>query len=444
MRGAGGRPWPAFGLLVAVALVLRLGFIAATAEYVPAHDDRRYARLACSIVVAGQYSMRTPQTTRDGCGPMPAGANEPTAFRAPAYAFFLAGVHAVGDASPGGFWTDGRVANALLGTLVVALVGLIALQVWGRRVAIAAVALCAVDLPLILVGGPLLSETLFVALVLAAVAAALRCRTAGRPLWWAAGAGALAGAATLTRPAGLVLLLPLALTVATRPRRPGAAVALVIAAALTIAPWTARNLVEMHAFIPVNTQVGSWLAGTYNEQARADPQHPAAMQIRVRAFRDLDGLDEVPRQRALTRRAISYAAGHPGYIPEVILRNTMRMLNLEGADWWRERGNSTGMPGWAADAGAYGFWAFALLALLGALTAGARRAPPGLWMTPVLLFGVVVIAGSQIRYRAPVEPFLVLLAALAVASLGTDARVNEAVRRVRSRLPRRRAARASG
>jgi 4-amino-4-deoxy-L-arabinose transferase-like glycosyltransferase len=414
--GHGSRLAIAFGLLLAVALLLRLGFIAVTADYVPAHDDRRYARLACSIAVAGQYSLRTPDTTRAGCGAMPRGANEPTAFRPPGYSFFLAGVLAAGPLIPGDFWTDGRVVNAVLGTLVVALVGVIALQVWGRRIAIAAVALAAVDMPLILVGGSLLSETLFVTLVLAAVAVALRSRTARRRTRWAAAAGVLVGLAALTRPTGLVLLVPLGMAAATRPRRPSAAIALVVAAVVTIAPWTIRNAVQMRAFIPVADQLGSWLAGTYNEQARRDPVHPAASQVRVREFRPLDRLDEAPRQRELTRRALAYAADHPDYVPEVLLHNTLRMLNLEGAGWWRAQGESIGMPRWAADAGAYVFWALALLALLGALTAGARRAPPWLWLVPLLLFGAVIVAGSEIRYRAPVEPFIVLLAALAIHS----------------------------
>jgi 4-amino-4-deoxy-L-arabinose transferase-like glycosyltransferase len=345
---------------------------------------------------------------------MPRGKNEPTAFRPPGYPLLLAGVLDADVPLHEHFWTNGRILNALLGTLVVALVGLIALQVWGRGVAIVAVALAAVDTPLILAGGSLHSEPLFVALVLAAVYVALRGRTSLR---WAAAAGVLVGLATLTRSTGLVLLVPLGLAFALRPLNPRAAVVLVIAAAVTIAPWAMRNQVRMHAFIPVSTQVGSWLGGTYNEQAREDPVHPAASQVRVAAFSDLARLDEVERQGALTRRALTFAADHPSYVGEVVLHNTLRMLNLEGAGWWRAQGDSVSMPRWAADAGAYGFLALALIALAGALTGGARRAPRWLWLVPIVLFATVIVAGSEIRYRAPVEPFIVLLAALAIHSL---------------------------
>jgi hypothetical protein len=135
---------------------------------------------------------------------MPAGENEPTAFRPPGYPVLLAGVHAAGAPLPVERWTRGRVANALLGTLAVALVGLIAMHFWSRRVALVAMTVMAVDLSLVLVGGSLMSDTLFVALTLGAVLAALRSRSERRPIAWAAGAGALIGLATLTRPNGLL------------------------------------------------------------------------------------------------------------------------------------------------------------------------------------------------------------------------------------------------
>jgi Dolichyl-phosphate-mannose-protein mannosyltransferase len=412
------RPWPAVLWILAGALALRLAFVVATPGYTPRHDDRHYDRLACSIVVAGHYPVRPADADRESCGSMPTGRNGPTAFRPPGYPFVLAGIHVAGDPLPGERWTRGRVANALLGTLAVALVGLIAMHFWSRRVALVAMAVAAVDLPLILVGGSLMSETQFVALVLGAVLAALRSTTARRPIAWAAAAGVLIGLATLTRPTGLVLALPLGLAVAGRsPRRPAAALVLVVAIALTIAPWTVRNAVQMHAFIPVSDFVGSWVAGTYNDQARADKDHPGSSQTFVAGeFDDLDGVPEVERQRELTRRGLDYAADHPGYVAQVLLHNTMRLLNLEGSSWWRRQGRTMSLPVWAADAAAYAFYALALLALAGALTPAARRAPAWLWLAPILLFASVLFAGSALRYRAPIEPFLALLAALALTA----------------------------
>ncbi len=69
---------------------------------------------------------------------------------------------------------------------------------------------------------------------------------------------------------------------------------------------------------------------------------------------------------------------------------------------------------WSPDAAGNGFYVLALLALAGAFTRAARAAPAWLWLAPILLFASVIFAGSAIRYRAPVEPFLALLAALAI------------------------------
>ena len=410
------RRWPAVAGILAVALGLRLLFVLVTVDYVPRHDDRHYDRLACSIVIAGQYPLRPADSDRESCGAMPSGRNAPTAFRPPGYPMLLAGIHAAGEPLPVERWTRGRIANALLGTLAVALLGLIAAHVWGRRVALVAMAVLAVDLPLVLVGGSLLSETLFVALVLGAVLAGLRSSRASRPIPWAAGAGVLIGLATLTRPTALVLVIPLGVAVASRARPRWAAVFVLVAAiGLTIAPWTVRNAVQMRAFIPVSSFIGSWVAGTYNDQSRADPDHPGSSQTFViGTFDDLDGVPEVPRQRELTRRGLEYAADHPGYVAQVLLHNTMRLLNLEGASWWRYQGWTMSLPRWSADVAAYAFYVLALLAFAGSLTRAARLAPRWLWLAPVLLFAGVIFAGSALRYRAPVEPFLALLAALAL------------------------------
>ena len=61
------------------------------------------------------------------------------------------------------------------------------------------------------------------------------------------------------------------------------------------------------------------------------------------------------------------------------------------------------------------FWLCAALAVAGALTARARRAPAWLWAVPLLLFlSVVFLAVETPRYRTALDPFVILLAALAL------------------------------
>ena len=58
--------------------------------------------------------------------------------------------------------------------------------------------------------------------------------------------------------------------------------------------------------------------------------------------------------------------------------------------------------------------ALLLVAVAGAFTARARRVPPAIWLTPVLFVVVTIPTLGNNRYRVPIEPFIVLLATLAL------------------------------
>ncbi len=422
--------WPRWAVAaLVVALLLRVAFVAATPHYVPTHDDAQYDRLACAIVTDGSYPRLGPATTPTSCGaPHPGAA--PTAFRPPGYPALLAGVYAVTAPITDDRWTAARLVQAALGTGLVALIGVVAAQLWGRSAGLAALALAAVFPPLIVVGGSLLSETLAVTLLVAALAAALAARRRGG--WgWVAVAGVLLGLSTLTRPQGALLALPLVLAVwpsgASGGRALGRPALLLAAAALTIAPWTARNAVQLGAFVPVSTHTGSALAGTYNDVARARTDHPAAWlwPRRVAAFDDV-GDDEVTGQAELRRRALAYAADRPAYVAEVAIRNTLRLANLHGRGWWVTSARAMSLPPAAGDLSTAGFLIVVPLALVGACTAAARRAPWWLWLAPALLLVSAVVLAGETRLRAPLDPFLLLLAALGVLAVG---------RRLRGRGP---------
>jgi 4-amino-4-deoxy-L-arabinose transferase-like glycosyltransferase len=255
-------------LILLLALALRIGYVVVTPDYALVHDARDYDNAAQSIARGDGY---------------PTSRGRPTAFRPPAYPVLLAGVYKVAGvegASEHARVRAGRILGIFISTLIVALIGVVAAQLWGRRVALAAMALAAVYVPLIVVGAAVMSEPLFAALLLGALAAAIRHRRSRHRWRWVVVAGVLGGLTILTRANALVLLLPLGLAVWTgRPRFSPRALAtpavLVVLALLTVSPWTIRNAVVFDRFIPVSTQLGSALAGTYNEQARADKENPA-------------------------------------------------------------------------------------------------------------------------------------------------------------------------
>lgn len=441
--------------LLLLALLVRVGFIFASPNYVPIHDDRDYDRLACVIVGGGGYprgapapalplvtpgksaraDFKPPPPPQEGrCNEhaaddppgVPKDALRPTAYRPPAWPYLLAGFHEVSGLITHDRWTGARVGLALLGTLLVGLVGVIARQLWGRRTQLWALGLAAAFFPLVMVGGSMVSETLFVALELGAVAAVLAHRGSSHRFRWIVLAGVLVGLASLTRSTGPVLLLPLAIGVWTarpwRSRRALVAPAvLVLAAVLTIAPWTIRNAVVMEKFIPLNTEAGNTLAGTYNSVARNDPENPALwkLPILVPELRPIlhHGYSEFRQEEELRQAALDYIGRHPGYVAEVGFWNTVRTLNLAGPDWWRFSARTIDMTPLAADVAACVFFLFALLAVVGVVRVRVRgrAGPRWVWLVPVACLLSIVFIVSEVRFRAPIDPFVVLLAAAAIA-----------------------------
>lgn len=320
-----------------------------------------------------------------------------------------------------GRWRAGRILQALLGGAAVALLGVVAWQLWGWRVAIAAAAVGALYAPLAVLGLGLVSEPLFVVLELGALAAALAQRRAGGRRW-AAVAGVLLGATTLTRNNGVVLALPLVLLVWTgRPRwsrRALAAPAVLLAtAALAILPWLVRNAVVFDAFVPVATNFGQTLEGTYNAES-ADHYYRWRSPRRLPPARraGLRGLDEAERSAALARDGWSYIRAHPEAPLVAALENSARLVEIDPGG----RAVLAQVIGSRAlmHVSVAGFVVCAALALVGAFTRRARAAPRAVWLMPLLLgASVVALAVVFSRFRAPLDPFLVLLAALAVSRL---------------------------
>jgi len=63
------------------------------------------------------------------------------------------------------------------------------------------------------------------------------------------------------------------------------------------------------------------------------------------------------------------------------------------------------------------FWLFALLAIAGALTARGRRIPAYVVAVPALVFlSVVLFVFETPRYRTGIDPFIVMLAGVALVT----------------------------
>lgn len=440
-----GASWPKRLTVLAIlllALGVRVWEVQRTSPYRPINDGQSYLTLASQVAHHGDYFDN--HAPRSGAG----GSIGPTTYFPPGYPYFLAAVDLVtGNTSGGGQAVHAaRLATAALGAVSVGLIGLVALEAFGLGVSLIAMLIAALYPPLIALSGTPYSENLLIPLELAAVWAGLRAGRAANPFPLLALAGVFAGLATLTHQNGVVILLPLIICAvqtarrftASRPppvasrgsaRRSAAMVlagpvVLLACAALTIAPWTVRNAIVLHRFIPVSDEMGITLAGTYNPSSAADRQIP----YRWKYYGDVPAYASIARaslhltepalSSRLTTAALHYIRSHPLAPAKAAYHNFRRLLELEGSAAWRISGASIGLSVATTRIGVYAFWVVALLALAGLFTRRVRRAPGWLWAVPILLgLSVILVNAETPRFRAPIDPFVIMLAACAVASL---------------------------
>ncbi len=419
------RGWRVVIGILLVAFALRAGVVLVThGTYNALTDAADYSRIANSVADGNGFPDANLLDTEG-----------PSALRAPLYPLTLAAVYAV--AGPNRF-TLGRLVNAAIGTVMVALIGIIAAQLWSRRVAYVAMALAAVYPTLILYGSALLLEPLLVTLSLGAVAAALQHRRSPQGLRWPILAGVLLGLTVLTRELGLLLIPAVVLLLWTKqPRWSRAAVAAPIAFLLVgfvvVLPWTIRNTIEFNEFVPTTTGSGYGLAGTFNETAMSDGSHPGQW---IEPNRDPEMADVIldhPRSTepeldsALRDAVIDEIREHPTYPLKAAVFGTQRLFDWDGGDYaYDVNATYLGYPLWLTYLAVWSGWGMFALALIGAFLPAARRAPFALWLTPILLFVFIIFTlPASIRYRASIEPYFVLLASGTVIAFGRRLRRRE-------------------
>ncbi len=425
---AGQRFWGALLAILILALLVRVAVVLTTPDYRPQTDSADYDRIALSLAQHHSFPDSALALTPT-----------PTAFRGPLFPMALAGAYKlVGVSSASSRWEAGRLLEALLGTIAVALVALIARRLWGSGVALLSGLAAAVYPPLVLVGSSLMSESLYIPLVLGAVLAALVQRDRGGGWRWALVAGALIGLLALTRANGIALVIPLAFLVWTqRPRwswsslRPP--LVLVATAAVMLIPWTVRNYHAFGELVPITTEGGYATVGEFNDYTARRTDFPAMWTppiLEIAQIADLARhLNEAQLADRLNSMAVDYLTAHPTYLGKVVFWNTARLFGLTGTRFELSIAGSEAYPRYLVSLSVYSFWVLGLLALLGILTGAARRTPLAFWACPVVIFlSCVFIIGST-RYRAPADPFLIMLAAAGCLA---------AVARLRGR-PRRRA-----
>ena len=325
------------------------------------------------------------------------------------------------------FWQ--RATMTALGIAVIPLVAVLARRVAGRRVAVIAAVIAAVYPNLWLSDALIMSETLMLFLMVITMIVATRHRDRFDPRS-ALVLGAMIGLTGYAR-SEILLYAPLfaLIGVRTHPRatwiRSGGLV--LAAAGLTVLPWVVFNSTRFDSMVVMSTNDGNTLLGANCPTTYGGPGLGGWNLTCLGPEPDEPDIDSSRRSAIRRREAVSYALHHAERWVYVVPARVLRAVDLFGipdnvrGDVGEER------PRWGVWAGIASWWALAPMAAVGLWR--TRRGLRCLLSIPVFgVLGVAVAFYGSHRLRAPVEPIIVVCAAMFIAARPTvtrwfDARV---------------------
>ena len=412
-RDDASRPTYAWLAMLALALVLRAlyAWLAIGPDATPNSDPLTYDTVAWNLARGAGFSLDSAS------GPYP------TAFVPPVLPWLTSLLYRL----IGHQFFAAILLQCLAGALVPVALAALGGSLFGGTVGRTAGWLAAVHPLLVFFSGYLLTEMLFTLFLLLALLLStewVRTPRAGRAL----GSGIVWGLATLTRPTALLLPVvvaawgwhPLGLTLGGRGRLRQVAL-LALGVALVVAPWTLRNAIALHAFVPVTTGAGGALMvannpATWETHAGRGGADSGTYQAALAgAFR---GLNEVELDRRARAETWAYMRGNARLWPGVALAKLAR--------FWRLGAEGGGTGGWQRPGSPLEalrridpmrVWSLLTLplALWGLVRAssGARRWFQSLPLIVIVYFSLIaVVFFGSLRMRVPVEPLVVLYVAL--------------------------------
>ena len=342
------------------------------------------------------------QHLANGDGFRQAFVDEPTAEYPPLWEVVLAGADVVGANGI----TSHRLVGALIGTITVVLVGLLARRVAGNAVGLVAAGIAALYPMLWAADVSLMSEPLYGMLLVAT----LLCATYRRPVLL----GALIGLTALARGEALALIVLLVVPLFWRQWKPMALAFLAFVVVLT--PWTVRNLVTFEEPVLIsNNSNGILIGANCPETYHGDLIGYWRFQCYLPKKAGEDESEYFLRNR---EAGIEYMQDNLDRLPPVMGARFLRLL-----DMW-DRGQSIyinsaeGRSGKATEWGIYAFWVLLPLAIAGAVIQRRRRAPLWVLLAPVVLVVAVALATyGTTRFRFAAEPSVCILAAITLVTL---------------------------
>lgn len=399
------RWWLLLGLvaLPLVALIARLAYAATLPPDIVITfeaDPLTYDQIARNLLAGRGFSGASFY--------YPPGTDYPTAFWDALYPLFLAGVYSVfGHSIPAV-----RDVQAVLGAVAVGLTYLLGRRLGGPVTGIIAAGISAAYPFFIYYSAQLLTETLFMTLILGvfvvALEAARRPASRMRRAVWFAVLGVLTGLAALCRAEAFAFGIALVLWAAWRSAdgwpacawNAGIALALLL---LVMLPWGVRNQLAHGQFILTTTKLGYNLYKYYHPQMTADQKVPTV------PFPEFGDLTEPEREAVMRREGIRFMVEDPGRTVWFMLNKLALLFKLTPSNEVNQRYALVSLASYGA-----------LLPFMAAGAVLAARRGGLFW--PVLAYVAFSVATKAmvfagIRLRMQIEPFLIIFAALALSAL---------------------------
>lgn len=390
----------------ALGLVLRLAFAIGYWVNKPlTHDEREYLALAHSLALGKGFTYDLPPDSSD----------TPRFGRAPGYPVFLALVAGARGSFDAGPPPQVQLAQSIVGSIGVWLIGSIARRGAGPRAGVAAAMLAAVYPPLVWICAYVFSEALFSTVALAAVLllnVSLDRTTAdptqtGSARVWGIAAGVVTGIAMLVRPA-MAFFVPVACVWLIAKRRIALAALLVAGALVVVGPWTVRNfhVYNRLVFIASEGGVTFWTGNHPRATGEGDmAANPDIKRSEIDFRRRHPGLTQEELEPLYYRDAIAYIAAHPVWWAGLVLKKVFYTVVPVG--------RSYALHSFLYRTSSIASYLIVLpFGVLGALIWWRRTHPPES-LFPLALSAVIVciLFFPQERFRIPViDPTLIICA----------------------------------
>ncbi|HVB73157.1 MAG TPA: glycosyltransferase family 39 protein [Ktedonobacteraceae bacterium] len=396
-----------------LALFVRVLYNNTVAQhYYPLHDSLFYQTIGFNIIKEHCFCLH-PYIS--------------TVYRTPLWPFIMAGLSLI--FGPSDYFA--RLFLCLIGSGTCVLLYLFARDLFGPRFGIIAGVVAAIYPELYIYDGWLYTESLYIFFLFAICYVLFRiqrARTGKIGLWlWC---GMLLGLLSLTRPNGIIVIgIVIAWAIVmiwlkVLRRRPAVTgfIAAALLACVLIAPWTVRNYLVSHSFIPVATGDGTVLLGAYNDQILTNPAYLGSWIDPLKSRPDVakpyplftcTPPCEVARENAYKDAAIQWIKSHLSIMPHLL---ALHFINL-----WQPATHEADLPTDRFPGQRSSQIVLAMmetfpipvfiLALLGlAVTLWKWRELLFIYTMIALTIGQALVFYGSARFRAPIEPMLILLA----------------------------------